>query len=56
MTEITAEEALVGREYVVRNVNTKEVYDLYPDEDIARRIRDDLNRRYGELFEVCHVS
>lgn len=53
MLVISPEEALNGREYAVVTINDtpRRVYDLYPDEEIARRICDDLNVRYREYRE-----
>ena len=53
MLVISPEEALMGREYAVVTINDapRRVYDLYPNEEIAQRICDDLNVRYREYRE-----
>ena len=53
MLIISPEEALRGREYAVVTINDapRRVYDLYPNEDIAKQICDDLNIRYRETWE-----
>ena len=48
MNTITPREALRGREYAIVKAGDKSIYDLYRDEDTARRIADDLNARYGD--------
>jgi hypothetical protein len=48
MTTITPYEALRCREYAIVKASDGSIYDLYRDEDTAKRIADDLNRRYGE--------
>ena len=53
MLVISPEEALMGREYAIVTINDapRRVYDLYPNEEIAQRICDDLNIRYRETIE-----
>lgn len=57
MLTIPAREALRGHEWaiVTRDV-PRHVYDLYPTKDIARRICADLNKRYGNAYEVAAID
>lgn len=54
MNTITPQEALRGREYAIVKAKDKSIYDLYCDEDTARRIADDLNARYGDGW--CYAA
>ena len=57
MNTISPKEALRGREYAVVNSKTNEVYDLYPDSDVAGRIANDLCKRYGEgSYYAAHIE
>ena len=53
MLVISPEEALSGRGYAIVTIedDPRIVYDLYTSEEIAQRICDDLNIRYGETIE-----
>ena len=55
MRTITAQEAVVGREWAIMCGN--DVYDLYRDEDTAKRICNDLSKRYTDKhYEVAHIE
>ena len=56
MLTITPREALRGAEYCVVERETRFVCDRYPEEDIARRICRDLNKRYGERYAVAGID
>ena len=57
MRTITPRQALRESQYAIVTRNEPcHVYDLYPDEDTARRITNDLNRRYGDTYEVAAID
>lgn len=56
MNTITPREALKGREYAIVKVEDCSVYDLYRDADTASRICNDLNRRYGDVYQVAAID
>ena len=57
MTTITSYQALRENEFAVVTRNEpRHVYDLYPSKDIACRICNDLNRRYGDMYEVAAID
>ena len=57
MIAITPRQALRGHEWaIVTREVPRHVYDLYPTEDIARRICADLNKRYGDAYEVAAID
>lgn len=57
MKTISPYEALRENEYVVTTCKKpRHIYDLYPDEDEARRICNDLNKRYGQKYEVRAID
>lgn len=53
MLVISPEEALNGHRYAIVTIedDPRIVYDLYTSKEIAQRICDDLNIRYGETTE-----
>ena len=57
MTTITPREALKGHEWaIVTRERPRMVYDLYPERDIANRICNDLNSRYGDKYQVAAID
>ena len=48
MNTITPKEALQGRKYAIVEAKSGQIYDLYRDKDTAKRVADDLNKRYGD--------
>ena len=57
MKTISPYEALRGNEYAVATKDRpRHVYGLYPTKDIACRICNDLNRRYGDTYEVAAID
>lgn len=57
MTTITPYEALRENKFaVVTRSKPRHIYDLYPTKDIACRICNDLNRRYGDFYEVATID
>ena len=57
MRTISPYEALQENEYVVATkTKPRHVYGLYPTKDIAKRICNDLNKRYGDKYEACAID
>lgn len=57
MRTITPRQALRESQYAIVTRNEPcHVYDLYPTKDIACRICNDLNRRYGDMYEVAAID
>jgi len=57
MKTISPYEALRGNEYAVATKDEpRSIYGLYPTKDIAERICNDLNKRYGDRYEACAID
>ena len=57
MITITPQQALRNNQYaVVTRDEPRHVYDLYPTKDVACRICNDLNRRYGDRYAVAAID
>ena len=57
MRTISPYEALRGNEYAVATKDRpRSVYGLYPTKDVACRICRDLNKRYGDKYEVAAID
>ena len=57
MKTISPYEALRCNEYaVVTRDRPRNVYGLYSTKDVAERICNDLNKRYGDVYEACAID